>query len=82
MLTDFLLTCYNMTLIFVLDCGDKYDIANGYAMFAGLDTSFDHKVPLTCLEGFDLVGEQFITCGSDGKWKADTTCQIKGMYNT
>ena len=51
-------------------------------MFAGQDTTFNHKVPLTCLEGFDLVGEQFITCGSDGKWKADTTCQIKGMKNT
>ena len=46
--------------------------------YTGRSTKYNHKVPVTCDTGYDLVGPPEITCKADGSWTDDTICRIKG----
>ena len=54
-------------------------MAHGNADFSGQTTTFNSKVPVTCYEGFNIIGVDHITCQADGDWSKDASCQIKGI---
>ena len=57
-------------------------LPNGHANFTDRETPFNNSVPLFCNSGYDLDGEDEATCGHDGSWSFQTTCQIKGNAQT
>ena len=63
-----------------VDCGNEYQIEYGYAKFSGMETTYNSMVPLTCHEGYDLRGADYITCLFDGTWSKGSSCHIKGLY--
>lgn len=64
---------------FISDCGTQYQLDNGHADFSGKDTTFDHAVQVVCDRGYEIHGEDHITCRPDGKWSQCSRCQIKGL---
>ena len=68
----------SLELIIIADCGDSYDLDNGYVNFDGVETTFDHTIPVTCEEGYVVEGEPHITCLASGAWSTNTQCRIVG----
>ena len=62
----------------VTDCGKAYSLPNGHVEFEGRRTTYDERVPVTCDVEYEVRGNPFITCLSDGSWSTDTTCNIRG----
>ncbi|XP_071964677.1 CUB and sushi domain-containing protein 3-like isoform X2 [Antedon mediterranea] len=59
----------------VVDCGDPGLPANGFR--SGLTTTYNSVVSYICNTGYDIIGEQIITCQSDGTWTDNVpTCKI------
>ena len=72
---------YDISLLYIADCGKSYNIPNGYANFPGRKTTYQQIIPILCNEGYDIVGNDFITCEADGSWSEGSSCQIKGTIN-
>ena len=68
--------------IYVSDCGASYTLAHGHANFTDRETTFNHTVPVTCNIGYDITGEEHITCLHTGNWSMDTECIIKGKLSS
>ena len=62
----------------VVDCGAIYTLPNGFVNFTDKSTTYNELVPVHCDVGFEIQGEHYITCLSDGSWSENTTCQAKG----
>ena len=65
---------------YITDCGSDFSIADGHVNFTGLATTYGERIPVSCNEGYELVGEEVITCLADGTWSKDVICRIKGKY--
>lgn len=59
------------------DCGAKYDLPNGRVSFSGRDTKFTNQIEVACNDGYKIVGDDHITCTSDGTWSRSTKCVIR-----
>ncbi|XP_077994836.1 uncharacterized protein LOC144448457 isoform X2 [Glandiceps talaboti] len=59
----------------VTDCGDPGDVNN--ALSYGNNFTYNNTVRFMCLDGFYLVGHDFITCTTGGQWTEKPTCLRK-----
>ena len=71
-----------MYKIYYTDCGTDYSIQNGFANFAVRSTIFQENVPVTCMNGYELYGDEHITCLEDGNWSGNVTCRIKSTFHS
>ena len=53
-------------------CGDLPVIAHGSFSF-GSSTYGSHR-HIQCNTGYDVIGDEIVTCQFDGKWKVDGHC--------
>ena len=60
------------------DCGTKFTLVDGYADFHGKSTTYMSKVNVYCRTGYEMQGNDYITCGINGTWSTDTKCHVKG----
>ena len=70
-----------MYKIYYTDCGTDYSIQNGFANFTDRSTNFKEMVPVTCMDGYELHGDEHITCLEDGEWSGNVTCRIRSMFH-
>ena len=42
------------------------------------ETTYNHTIPVACNEGYNIVGDDHITCLASGEWSTNTYCAIKG----
>ena len=69
------------TIYFMSDCGARYTLDNGRVDFTGRGTTYNSIVPVTCSPGYEVKGDDFITCQANGQW-SNTDCLPKGNTNT
>ena len=76
---SFVSCCFNVQLLFTfVDCGENQTIEHGHVNFTGHLTTFNQTVPVTCNDGYNLVGEAVTTCEANGSWSEDAHCHPKG----
>ena len=68
----------SLTLIEIPDCGTNFTLENGYADFHKKDTIYKSRVQVYCRPGFNMRGNDYITCGINGTWSNDTECYPVG----
>ena len=69
----------DVRFIFSTDCGTDYKLDNGHINFNGKDTTVNSTVSVSCNPGYNIVGDNHITCTPDGTWTKSTKCVIKGL---
>ena len=52
-------------------------MSNGYANFAGKETTYQMQLPLFCNEGYDLHGDTYTECLDNAMWSKRSHCHIK-----
>ena len=67
-------------LHFCADCGKIYPLENGHAHFSGYTTTFNSTVPVHCDKGYEVEGDDYISCLASGNWSRTSACKIKGLY--
>ena len=55
-------------------------LEGGIVHYEGHTTTYQSQVPVTCLDGFDLVGKNVITCLATGQWDKTSSCKPKGTH--
>ena len=55
-----------------------YALDNGIVNFSGFKTTFNHSVPINCDTGYEIHGDDQITCLPEGTWSSNSACHIKG----
>lgn len=63
-----------MVLLFP-DCGDPAP-ENGYSN--STTGTIGEMVVVQCDLGYDVIGQNIISCASDGMWTSNTSCALKG----
>ena len=64
-----------------LDCGQNYTIKNGYVHFKGDKTTYNHQFPVSCLEGYSVIGDKNTTCLASGTWSKHSACKPTGLFS-
>ena len=59
-------------------CGLAPDLDNGYAVIASGVLGGD-IIQYACNDGYDLIGQEFVTCQSDGNWGEIPVCTCKSF---
>ena len=65
-------------IVCISDCGKDYVLDGGIVHFDGHKTTYNSQVPISCLDGYDLVGEDSTTCLATGEWEKTSSCKPKG----
>ena len=65
---------------FKLDCGTSFSMSNGFAMYAGRETTVNNTVPLACMPGYSLHGDEHMTCLQNESWHHISHCEPVGRY--
>ena len=67
-----------MSYVVFLDCGSKYKLEHGSLDFSGQDTTYNKTLQATCEDGYEIRGDNKITCLANGTWSSGPLCRAKG----
>ena len=62
------------------DCGRGFKLDGGQVDFTGHPTTYNSNVSVSCLDGYDLNGDNYIICLASGQWSKTATCVAKGIF--
>ena len=65
--------------VFIIDCGSPVAPLNGDVRLVSPNiTGYRATALQSCIDGFDVVGNEVTECLADGYWSSSITCLIKG----